>query len=143
MTGHDVMGIETRTLAGPRPSRRGRARRGLAVSLLLALVATACSNSSTDLVVMADFSFTPAVIQLPADTGGVTLMIDNVAGQPHDFTVEGLPDDVLVHLLLFEYTEGAEAVPYVLPELPAGVYDVYCSLPGHREAGMTATLVVS
>jgi hypothetical protein len=31
----------------------------------------------------------------------------------------------------------------VTASLPAGIYTIYCSLPGHRDAGMAATLRVS
>jgi len=30
----------------------------------------------------------------------------------------------------------------VTVNLPAGTYTFYCSVPGHKEAGMTGTLVV-
>lgn len=106
---------------------------------MLAIVAAACGAGHTERVVMDDFAFAPAVIRLPAETDGFTLVLDNVASQPHDLTVDGLPEDSPVHLLLFGDTRD---VPYLLPPLPAGEYRVYCSLPGHEEAGMTATLVV-
>lgn len=111
----------------------------LAVVALTALAAIGCSGGPTDRVVMDDFAFAPDVIRLPAETEGYTLLLDNVGSQPHDLTVDGLPEGTPVHLLLFEDTTD---VPYVLPPLPAGTYDVRCSLEGHAEAGMVATLVV-
>jgi uncharacterized cupredoxin-like copper-binding protein len=36
-----------------------------------------------------------------------------------------------------------QTVDGVIPGAAAGTYDFYCSLPGHKEAGMTGTLTVS
>ncbi|MFT4744916.1 MAG: plastocyanin [Nitriliruptoraceae bacterium] len=117
------------------PGRTGR----LLLLLLLAVALAACAPARSTPVVMDDFTFTPDRIEIPADTDGWTLAMSNVATQPHDFTVEGLPEGVPMHLLLFE---DAADVPYIIPPVPAGTYPVYCSLPGHRGAGMEATLVV-
>ncbi len=88
---------------------------------------------------MDEFAFAPNVIRVPELAEGFTLTMRNEGALPHDLTVVGLPDDVPVHLLLFS---DSGDVPYLLPPLPAGTYDVLCSVEGHAEAGMRATLVV-
>ena len=87
---------------------------------------------------MSDFAYEPARIVLPADTPGYELQLRNAGSLPHDLTVEGLPEDVRVHLALLP----GDQIPYPLPALPAGEYTVFCSLEGHRAAGMEATLTV-
>ena len=110
--------------------------------VLLAIVTVAGAGCqapvTTSELVMDDFAYRPTTINLPADTEGFELTLTNTGTVPHDFTVDGLPDDILVHLAVFEDA----SVPYRLPALPAGEYDVYCALEGHREAGMEARLRV-
>lgn len=40
-----------------------------------------------------------------------------------------------------ELKPGGEAEWVLIPE-KAGIYDLYCSIPGHREAGMVGSIVV-
>ena len=86
-----------------------------------------------------DIFYEPIRIEVPADEPGFLLFIDNVGEAPHDFTVEGLPDGVDVHMGMAARLSG----PYPLPGIPAGEYVFYCGIPGHREAGMEGTLIVS
>lgn len=113
-----------------------------AVSLLVAglvtLVQGLGDGTWTDRVVMTEFAYAPDHIVLPAGRPDVTLELVNAGAVPHDFSVEGLPEDVPVHLAVIE----GGAVPWRLRPLPAGRYTVYCALEGHREAGMEATLEV-
>lgn len=112
-------------------------------ALAFALATTACGSGLADgeqTLVMSDFAFTPSTITVRAASEDQVLLMTNVSVQPHDFTVEGLPDGSPVHLALLEDT--TDPVRYVLPPLPAGRYEVRCTLPGHAGAGMTGTLVV-
>ena len=86
-----------------------------------------------------DIFYEPTTIEMPADDPGFLLFIDNVGEAPHDFTVEGLPDDIDVHMGMAPGISG----PYPLPGIPAGEYTFYCGVEGHREAGMEGTLIVS
>ena len=79
---------------------------------------------------------------------------------PKDVTVAGTGEIVFVvknqgaiqHNLVLEVPGGKTVTPVAIIEpgqttrvtfsLPAGSYTLYCSLPGHREAGMAATLRV-
>ncbi len=59
--------------------------------------------------------------------------------------------DALVHDFVIDYDGGKEFKVEAQPNgkatgdvtLPAGTYQFYCSQPGHKEAGMVGTLVVS
>jgi uncharacterized cupredoxin-like copper-binding protein len=77
--------------------------------------------------------FQPAELAIPADTD-VTISIDNSNGAlPHNFTIDGTDYTV-------EFEGGASAE--ITINLPAGTYEFYCDIPGHREAGMEGTLTV-
>ncbi|MGK2877524.1 MAG: plastocyanin/azurin family copper-binding protein [Solirubrobacterales bacterium] len=76
--------------------------------------------------------------QLNAKPGNITITFTNKSTTPHDVVVEteagktlGESEDV---------TEGS--VKLVLKDVKAGTYTFYCSLPGHRQAGMEGTLTV-
>ena len=76
--------------------------------------------------------------QLNAKPGNITITFANKSTTPHDVVVEtedgktlGESEDV---------TEGT--VKLVLKDVKAGTYTFYCSLPGHRQAGMEGTLTV-
>jgi nitrite reductase (NO-forming) len=75
--------------------------------------------------------FTPSMLQIPE--GGGTVEIVNDEAIPHDFTIDELGIKVAL---------DANATVDVKIDAPAGTYTFYCSIPGHREAGMEGTLVV-
>ena len=96
-----------------------------------------------------DVSFDPPVLRMPAGRL-VRMELTNVGKQDHDVMLHDLPvrgvrfppgqhmhgDYVAAHastskLAWVEFIPGA-----------AGTYQVSCSVMGHREAGMTGTLVV-
>lgn len=75
--------------------------------------------------------FTPAEIEVPE--GEVEVEIANLDAFEHDFTIDEL--DVAIAFGANETVkESFEATP--------GTYTFYCSIPGHREAGMEGTLSV-
>lgn len=80
-------------------------------------------------------------IQLPATgtlTGGAfTFHVVNMGKMPHNLTVEG-PGVANAHTPLLK--PGASADLRVT--LETGSYDVYCSVPGHKQLGMDAKLSV-
>lgn len=75
--------------------------------------------------------FTPA--ELEVVEGEVALLITNLDAFDHDFTIDEL--DVAT---LFGANETVETTFHAVP----GTYTFYCSIPGHREAGMEGTLTV-
>ena len=73
---------------------------------------------------------------LTAKAGKVTIDFDNPSATPHNVVIEEDGKD----LAGFDpITEGENAAS---AELKAGSYTYYCSVPGHREAGMEGTLTV-
>ncbi|HET9017645.1 MAG TPA: plastocyanin/azurin family copper-binding protein [Thermomicrobiaceae bacterium] len=121
----------------------------LAAAAVLAVTLAACggsggssnsgsSGSSNSInVTETEFKITPNTFS--AKAGKVTFVIKNAGTVQHDITVD--------------VNGKAESSPLVNPgqtatwtttsSLTAGTYQVYCSVPGHRQAGMTATLTVS
>ena len=133
--------IDTRA-ARTRPRRRSS---HLAVGLVLALGLAACGgDASTDdsaaaassgiEVEAGDLFFEPDA--LTASAGEISVTLANVGAIEHDFVVEEAGDLDVVGLV----APGESATGTV--ELEAGTYTVYCSVAGHRAAGMEATLDV-
>jgi plastocyanin len=84
-------------------------------------------------VVATDLAFDQSEITIPADTD-VTVTLNNEGMLEHDFVVEDT--DFATDII-----GGGESTETVV-NLPAGEYTFYCSVPGHREAGMQGTLTV-
>ncbi|QBI20355.1 hypothetical protein ER308_12795 [Egibacter rhizosphaerae] len=68
--------------------------------------------------------------------GTVEFVMDNQGAAEHDMVIEELGDEEVVEL-----TPGGETASGTV-ELEPGEYTLYCSVPGHREAGMEATITV-
>ena len=77
--------------------------------------------------------FDPAEIKARAGET-VALRLDNTHGAPHSFDI----DELNVHAP----AAGQQSLIIFKPAQP-GAYTFYCSVPGHREAGMVGTLVVA
>jgi plastocyanin len=126
---------------------------------LLAILALACTgflvacgddddggsgSSSSDggdtggLTVTADESGTPAwdPTELTAKAGKVTVTLDNPSPVAHDIEIEGEGIEERSELI----TDGTTSV--TVDNLKPGEYEFYCTVPGHKEAGMEGTLTV-
>jgi uncharacterized cupredoxin-like copper-binding protein len=80
-----------------------------------------------------DLSFRPS--QLEASAGQpVTLAIHNLGRIVHNLTI----DELQVQLI----ASPGETKSVDLAALPPGTYTFYCSVSGHRQAGMQGTLTV-
>jgi nitrite reductase (NO-forming) len=75
--------------------------------------------------------FTPASID--AAEGAVAIEMTNADPMPHDFTIDELD--------IQEAVEADGVVSFSF-EATTGTYTFYCSIPGHREAGMEGELTV-
>ena len=73
---------------------------------------------------------------LTAKAGEVTIDFDNPAPIEHDVAIEKDGEEIAKSETI---TEGNTSVS---AELEAGAYTFFCSVPGHREAGMEGTLTV-
>lgn len=83
-------------------------------------------------VVGTEYSFAPS--KLTASAGPTTIRFTNRGTMEHDFVIRALH----VHLMA-KPGKSAEATVDLAP----GRYDSTCSVPGHTENGMHATLTVS
>lgn len=98
---------------------------------------------------MADISFDPTELSAPAGEE-VTLELTNNGALEHDFSIDEIPveyslsgdaedgDDWDLHASLPAGTSGSITMTVSEP----GEYTFYCSVPGHREAGMEGTFTV-
>ncbi len=109
------------------------------------------------LVKMTNFAFTPDILEVNA--GDVLeIAIQNVEPVLHDFTIDKIGADVHISYLggtgehahaeverdadvHFALTEPGSGVVHLRVFEP-GEYVFYCTVPGHREAGMAGTLIV-
>ena len=97
--------------------------------------ATAIPGATEVRVQAANFSFAPNEVRLSkgADVN-LTLVNSAANGAGHDLTVPALG----IHLV----ANSGETRTAGLRGLAAGRYDAYCSVPGHADLGMRATVVV-
>jgi heme/copper-type cytochrome/quinol oxidase subunit 2 len=83
-----------------------------------------------------NFGFSPSEVHLPKNADvNLTFSVPAANGVAHDFTVPALGIHVVAN--------PGETRTVGLRGLPAGRYDAFCSVPGHAEAGMRATVVVN
>jgi uncharacterized cupredoxin-like copper-binding protein len=78
-----------------------------------------------------DIYFDPKEVTIPADTD-VRFLLPNQGAAPHNFAIDelGISVDQAPGVLDYETVINA----------PAGEYEYYCNVPGHKEAGMVGTL---
>jgi uncharacterized cupredoxin-like copper-binding protein len=80
-----------------------------------------------------EFKILPASIAVPHGT--VTFTVKNVGKITHDLSITGLAKkSALIN---------AGGTGTLVVTLAKGTYTLYCSVPGHRQLGMKATLTVS
>lgn len=143
----------------------------LAVLVAVVLLLTACGSEATtdapggantklDVIGTDRLEFQPGAFTVPA---GVEVTVSLTAGETvdHDFIIEGAAEvgdagqgghgedghgqaghDTPLEDLAVAHADRGEAASgtFVIDE--PGAYTVYCSVPGHRQAGMEATLTV-
>jgi len=93
----------------------------------------AATAATTVDVVAQDIFFEPKELTIPANTD-VTVNVTNKGAAAHNFSIDALGIDV-------DLAPGAKE--QVVINAPAGDYEYYCNVPGHKEAGMVGTLTVS
>jgi plastocyanin len=75
--------------------------------------------------------------EVTAKAGNDTIDLTNQSSTPHNVTIEDSSGKVLG-----ETETLAEGSSSATVDLKPGTYTFFCSVPGHREAGMEGTLVV-
>lgn len=84
-------------------------------------------------VTLSEFKFAPTPIEVPANRK-VTFQLTNSGTVEHDITAKGLG----LHLYVAAAKKSQEEAGPFTP----GEYDIYCGIPGHKEAGMVGKIVV-
>jgi plastocyanin len=94
----------------------------------------ACGPAAGQMTVeMIDINFNPKELTIPANTD-VTINLVNKGVTAHNFNI----DQLNVHS--GDYSAGQTGT--VTINAAPGTYEYYCSIPGHKEAGMVGTLTV-
>lgn len=128
------------------------------IGVLIALAA--CSTSAAPAPAAAvgveakEFEFSPQVIEVMAETR-VHLTLRNMGTLDHDFSVSVIPVEIhsasepvsahemhgapQLHVAVVAGQEGFVEFTATEP----GTYQFYCSVSGHKEGGMTGTLIVN
>jgi plastocyanin len=90
-------------------------------------------------------------LQLAADPTEILFDKDSLTSKPGKVTIDFTNPATLEHDVAIEGSDGKEIAASQLigkgktsvsAELGPGVYQFFCTVPGHREAGMEGTLVV-
>ncbi len=135
---------------------RSLAPLGAALALL-----TGCSQATPLTVTAASFKFMPAALEVHAGQA-VALTLRNTDTLEHDFQVDHFPAKMtasqMKHMhqaagmapmdsaggmdVVHVHTLPGQSDSITFTPTTPGTYTVYCTVPGHKEAGMTATLVV-
>lgn len=117
----------------------------MAAVAMLTVVLAACGggssggsggSSSSISVTETEFKITPNTFT--ASPGKVTFSIKNAGTVQHDITVTVNGKNESSPLV----NPGQTISWTTTDSLTAGTYQVFCSVPGHKESGMTATLTV-
>ena len=72
-----------------------------------------------------------------ATAGDITFVVDNPSPAPHQFTLAGQGVNYRSKNFKANTTQT-----FTVRALPPGEYQLICDYPGHRAAGMVATLIV-
>jgi uncharacterized cupredoxin-like copper-binding protein len=98
--------------------------------------ATEAAPSGKIAVLAREFLYEPK--QFTVKAGEVTFAVKNAGVIDHDFVIEDAKNKPIAQANPFAAGKTVE----VKVKLAPGAYTIFCSIPGHREAGMSATLKV-
>lgn len=99
--------------------------------------ATTATTQAVQKVAVSETEFKITLDPSSVSAGRVSFDVANVGKIPHDFVIKGNGVDEKTSTL----AAGDSATLTV--DLKPGTYDVYCSIPGHKEAGMDVKLSIS
>jgi len=130
--------------------------------LVCAILLTACAGASqqavTEITVEAtDFTYDPVSITVPAGQP-VTLTLKNTGKVEHDFVidkikvanVEASDSGPAAHHQMNQpeydlhfFAKARETAVLQFTAMEPGEYEIFCSIEGHKEAGMIGELIVA
>ena len=127
----------------------------------LILLVSACggtSQPSTEIAVEAtDFAYSPLSITIPAGQP-ITLTLKNSGKVEHDFVIDkinvtdvassdsGPAEHHQMHQPEYDlhfFARAGESSTLEFTALEPGTYEIFCSIEGHKEAGMIGKLIVA
>ncbi len=108
----------------------------IALAGVVSAVHRSAGAAATVRVSAKEFLFIPKQVTVPV--GEVTFVVKNEGAIEHNFIVEDAAKKKVAEIAVLEPAQTLE----VHATLRSGAYIIYCSLPGHREVGMTGTLTV-
>lgn len=126
--------------------------------ILLSACSSGPSKPATDITVeMTDFAYSPSSLTVPAGQP-VTLTVENIGNIEHDFVVDKIDATTKAvqdsgsdthhahgeeqnYDLHISAGAGETSVFQVTVSEP-GTYQIFCSVEGHKEAGMVGELIV-
>lgn len=126
-------------------------------TLLVGCASTPAEATTEVTVEASDFAYKPASITVPADEP-VTITLNNIGKVEHDFVVEKI-ELTDVHASdtgpaahhagehetdydLHFFARAGDSATLQFTALEPGNYEVFCSIEGHKEAGMIGKLTV-
>jgi uncharacterized cupredoxin-like copper-binding protein len=118
-------------------------RIGWLVALLTALALIAgCGTSGPPAgatkVTLSDYKFDPNHLSVKA--GNPTFYLTNIGTQSHDMLIADASGKVVAKSDLVQANNDST---FSVSNLPAGSYQIYCDVPGHRQLGMEGTLTAT
>lgn len=132
------------------------------LGLIFVLLLSACGTtprSTTEIIVEAtDFAYSPLSITIPAGQP-ITLALRNAGKVEHDFVIDKINvTDVQAsdsgpaehHQMGHEpeydlhfFAQAGETASLQFTAMEPGTYEIFCSIQGHKEAGMIGKLIVA
>lgn len=96
--------------------------------------ASEVSVSASPIVIEArEFAFGPGAVTI-SSAGPTTIELDDTGIVPHNLTVDALGIQIVA--------AAGRSTSATFQDLAPGTYEFYCSISGHRQAGMVGTLIV-
>jgi len=108
----------------------------LAAGALFSLVRSGAGAPPSVGLIEKEFLFTPKDVVV--GIGGIAFVVNNQGAIDHNFVLEAPGGKTVAQIDAIAPGQTGR----VTAILPPGLYTMYCSLPGHRDAGMVATLRV-
>jgi uncharacterized cupredoxin-like copper-binding protein len=96
--------------------------------------------------------FVPDTLTIPAGKAVMIRFENRDGGTEHDFVIEGLDAEIIseemtgVHEsgnMVALHTVSGETASIVFRATQKGTFDIYCTITGHRRAGMEGKVTVS
>ena len=106
------------------------------------LLVGSCGGGSAEVqgtkVTMTEYKFQPKDISV--GSGKVTFTLVNSGTTSHDMTVADSGGKIIAKS---EVVQAGDSKVFTIDNLPAGKYQIYCDLPGHKDSGMVGSLTAT